>query len=47
MLLSKLTTGATKPLMRSKEVLPTEPRLATNGGPPCLNLVSYPERVTG
>jgi hypothetical protein len=47
MLLSKLTPGAAKPLTRSKEVLPTGPRLATDGGLPCLSLVLYLERALG
>jgi hypothetical protein len=47
MLLNKLTPGAAKPLTRPEEVLPTGPHSAANGGPPCLSLVSYPERATG
>jgi hypothetical protein len=47
MLLSKLTSGAAKPLMQPEEVLPMGPHLATNGGPPCLSLVLYPERAIG
>jgi hypothetical protein len=47
MLLSKLTLGAAKPLMRSEEVLPMGPRLAPDGGAPCLSLVPYPERAVG
>jgi hypothetical protein len=47
MLLSKLTPGIAKPLMRPEEVLPTGPRLATDGGSPCLSLVLYPERASG
>jgi hypothetical protein len=47
MLLSKLTPGATKPLIRPEEVLPMGPRLATDGRPPCLSLVPYPEHATG
>jgi hypothetical protein len=43
MLLSKLTPGAVKPLTHAEEVLPTGPRSATNGGPPCLGLVLYLE----
>jgi hypothetical protein len=46
MLLSKLTPITAKPLMRPDEVLPTGPRSATSGGPPCLSLVLYPERAT-
>jgi hypothetical protein len=46
MLMSKLTPGAAKPLARPEEVLPTGPRSATNGGPPCLSLIPYPERAT-
>jgi hypothetical protein len=47
MLLSKLTPRAAKPLTRPEGVLPMRPRSATNGGPPCLSLVPYPERATG
>jgi hypothetical protein len=47
MLLSKLPSGAAKPLTRPEEVLPMGPRSATDGGPPCLSLVPYPERATG
>jgi hypothetical protein len=47
MLLSKLTLGATKFLTRPEGVLPLGPRSATDGGPPCLILVPYPERATG
>jgi hypothetical protein len=47
MLLSKLTLGAAKPPARHVEVLPVEPHSATDGGPPCLSLVPYPERATG
>jgi hypothetical protein len=47
MLLSKLTPGATKPLVRPKDVLPTGPRSATDDGSPCLSLVLYPERASG
>jgi hypothetical protein len=47
MLLSKLTPGTAKPLTRHEEVLPTGPRLATDGGSPCLSLVLYPERASG
>jgi hypothetical protein len=47
MLLSKLTPGAAKPLMRVEEALPMGPRSATDGGPPCLSLVPYPKRATG
>jgi hypothetical protein len=46
-LLSKLTPGVFKPLTRYEEALPTGPRSATNGGPPCLSLVPYLERATG
>jgi hypothetical protein len=46
MLLSKLTPSAAKPPTRPEEVLPMGPRLATDGGPPFLSLVSYPERTT-
>jgi hypothetical protein len=46
MLLSKLTLGAAKPLTRPEEVLPMGPRSATDGGPPYLSLVPYPERAT-
>jgi hypothetical protein len=45
MLLSKLTPGAAKPLTRPEEVLPTEPRSATDGGASCLSLILYPERA--
>jgi hypothetical protein len=45
--LSKLTPDVAKPLMRPDEVLPMGPRSATNGGPPCLSQVPYPERATG
>jgi hypothetical protein len=47
MLQPKLTSGAAKPLKRPEEVLPMEPRSATNGGPPCPSLVPYHERATG
>jgi hypothetical protein len=47
MLLSKLTPGAAKLLMRPEEVLSMEPRSATDGGSPCLSLVLYPECATG
>jgi hypothetical protein len=47
MLLSKLTPGAAKSLMHPEGVLPIWPRSATDGGPPCLSLVPYPERTTG
>jgi hypothetical protein len=47
MLLSKLIPGVAKPLTRPEKVLPMEPRSATDGGPPCLSLVLYPERATG
>jgi hypothetical protein len=47
MLLSKLTPGAAKPLTRPKEVLPTGPRSAIDGGSPYLSLVLYPERASG
>jgi hypothetical protein len=46
MLLSKLTSGATKSLTRPEKVLPMGPRSATDGGPPCLSVVPYPERAT-
>jgi hypothetical protein len=46
MLLSKLTPRVAKPLMRPEEVLPMGSRSATDGGPPYLSLVSYPERAT-
>jgi hypothetical protein len=46
MLLSRLTPGTAKPLMRPEEVLPMGPHSATGGGPPCLNLVPYLERTT-
>jgi hypothetical protein len=45
MLLSKLTSGAAKSLMRPEEVLLLGLRSATVGGPLYLNLVLYPERV--
>jgi hypothetical protein len=41
-----LTPDAAKPSTHPEEVLPMELRTATDGGPPCLNLVSYPERAT-
>jgi hypothetical protein len=47
MLLSKLTSGAVKPLMRPEKVLPMRSYSATNGRPPCLSLISYIERATG
>jgi hypothetical protein len=47
MLLSKLTPGAAKPLTRPKEVLPMVPHSATDGGPPCLNVVLYLESAIG
>jgi hypothetical protein len=47
MLLSKLTPGAAKPLIHHEEVLLMGPCSATDGGPPCLSLVPYPERATG
>jgi hypothetical protein len=47
MLLSKLTPGAAKPLTRPEEVYLRGPRLATDGGLPCLSLVMYPERASG
>jgi hypothetical protein len=47
MLLSKLTTGAAKPLTRPEEVLPMGPHSAIDGGLPYLSLVPYPERATG
>jgi hypothetical protein len=47
MLLSKLTSGATKPAMRPEEVLPMWPVSATDSGLPCLILVLYPERAKG
>jgi hypothetical protein len=37
----------TKPLTRPKGALPMEPCSATDGGLPCLSLVSYPECATG
>jgi hypothetical protein len=46
MWLSKLAPGTAKPPKRLEEVLPMGPRLATDGGPPCLSLVPYPERAT-
>jgi hypothetical protein len=46
MLLSKLTRGAVKPLTLPEGVLPMGPRSATDGGPPCLSLVPYPEHGT-
>jgi hypothetical protein len=45
MLLSKLTPGASNPLTRPEKVLPMGSRSANDGGPPCLSLVPYPERV--
>jgi hypothetical protein len=33
--------------MRPDDVLPTGPRLATDGGSPYLSLVLYPERASG
>jgi hypothetical protein len=45
MLLSKLVPGTAKPLTRPKEVLPMGPCLATDSGPPYLNLVLYTEHV--
>jgi hypothetical protein len=47
MLPRRLTLGMINPLTRPEEVLPLGPRLATDGGPPCLSLVSYLERATG
>jgi hypothetical protein len=47
MLLSKLTPGTAKPLTRPEEVLPMGPRSATDSGPPCPSLVTYPERAIG
>jgi hypothetical protein len=47
MLLSKLIPDTAKPLTRPEEVLPMGSRSATDGESPCLNLVLYPERVTG
>jgi hypothetical protein len=47
MLLSKLTPDEAKPLTRPGEVLPMGSRLATDGGPPCLSLILYPEHATG
>jgi hypothetical protein len=47
MLLSKLTTGAAKPLTRPEEFLPKGPRSATDDGSPCLSLVLNPERTLG
>jgi hypothetical protein len=44
MLLSKLTPGAAKPLMRPEGVLLMGPRSVTNGEPSYLSLVPYPER---
>jgi hypothetical protein len=47
MLLSKLTSGAVKPLTRNDEVLPTGPSSATDVGLPDLSLILYPERAAG
>jgi hypothetical protein len=46
MLLSKLSPGATKPLMRPMEILHTGPRSATDGGSSSLSLVLHPERAS-
>jgi hypothetical protein len=47
MLQSKFAPDTAKTLMRPEEVFPMGPRSATDGGPPCLSLVPYPERATG
>jgi hypothetical protein len=47
MLLIKLTPGTAKPLTRPEEVLPMMLRSATDGGSPYLNLILYPERISG
>jgi hypothetical protein len=46
MLLSKLTSGAAKPLTHPEEVLSMGPRSATDSGPSCIRLVPYLKRAT-
>jgi hypothetical protein len=47
LLLSKLTPGTVKPLTHSEKVFPMGPCSTTDGGPPCLSLVLYPEDDIG